>query len=294
MAPKFSTPRLIEWSDLPSWQQEGSQLIQSSYRAPVNTISDCYRTWTYLHNESINIHSHLLGALLFLLLPIHIFTTAHPPRWTIATPADITVLTLYSTSVATCFLLSATYHTLLCHHAPPIPARGLQLDLHGVLLLMWSATIPQIHYAFACTPALRLPYWTLETALALVASAATRSPGFTAPAQRRRRAGAFAALALGGLVPVGHAVLREGWEVAWRRLGLKWWLFTAGWNAAGAVVYALGVPERVVPRRFDVWGASHQVLHVAVVGAAVCHLCGMVEAFDFAHGGERGCAVGLG
>lgn len=39
----------------------------------------------------------------------------------------------------------------------------------------------------------------------------------------------------------------------------------------GAALYALRVPESLLPGRFDTLGASHQLFHIAVVLAAVFH-----------------------
>ena len=36
---------------------------------------------------------------------------------------------------------------------------GVQLDFQGVLILVWGATIPIIHYAFVCVPKLQKLYW---------------------------------------------------------------------------------------------------------------------------------------
>jgi predicted membrane channel-forming protein YqfA (hemolysin III family) len=40
------------------------------------------------------------------------------------------------------------------------------------------------------------------------------------------------------------------------------------------------IPERWMPYRFDIWGASHQTFHVAVMIAAWIHFRGLVHAFQ--------------
>ena len=39
------------------------------------------------------------------------------------------------------------------------------------------------------------------------------------------------------------------------------------------------IPERYVPYRFDIWGSSHQVFHVAVMLAAWIHFRGLIQGF---------------
>jgi len=108
-------------------------------RKASGSVVDCLRSWTYLHNETgqelhtnsplppeakplvapadfltVNIFSHLLGAVLFLSLPVYVFATSLPPRYAVATTADVVVITVYLVGVAVCFVLSAT-------QAPPPP-----------------------------------------------------------------------------------------------------------------------------------------------------------------------------
>ncbi len=68
------------------------------------SVLNCLHSWTYWHNESVNIHSHVVGALLFLYLPVYVFT---PERWAVATRGDVVVCYTYFLSVAVCFVLSA-------------------------------------------------------------------------------------------------------------------------------------------------------------------------------------------
>ena len=42
------------------------------------------------------------------------------------------------------------------------------------------------------------------------------------------------------------------------------------------------IPERWMPYRFDLFGASHQIFHFAVMGVAVIHFLGLLRAFQHA------------
>jgi adiponectin receptor len=68
---------------------------------------------TYIHpyitnNSPVNIYSHLLGALLFALLPIYIYCVA-VPRMGDAKLADLVVFAIFFFGVACCFSLSSLY-----------------------------------------------------------------------------------------------------------------------------------------------------------------------------------------
>lgn len=58
------------------------------------------------HLYIVSIFSHIVGALLFLSLPYYIFHTEIPPRYAVATPADMVVCSVYFGGVAICFTLS--------------------------------------------------------------------------------------------------------------------------------------------------------------------------------------------
>jgi adiponectin receptor len=51
-------------------------------------------------------------------------------------------------------------------------------------------------------------------------------------------------------------------------------------NGTGAAIYAARIPERWYPRRFDIYGSSHQIMHILVICAALSYTIGLVKAFD--------------
>lgn len=86
---------------------------------------------------------------------------------------------------------------------------------------------------------------------------------------------------LHGLKIYGHTALNE-------RMGLDWALLEGVLYIGGAAIYALRIPEKWSPGRFDLYGSSHQIFHFLVVAAAASHLVGMVRAFDYLHGKPEG------
>ena len=55
-------------------------------------------------------------------------------------------------------------------------------------------------------------------------------------------------------------------------------------NVTGAAIYAMRIPERWYPGRFDLLGSSHQIMHVLVMCGAVSHNVGLARALDYWHG----------
>ncbi|KAL0779875.1 hypothetical protein CaCOL14_004359 [Colletotrichum acutatum] len=167
-----ATASLLSWEELPEWQH-----------------------WTYVHNESVNIYSHIIGAIIFILLPFYIFSDGIPARWNMASTADVVVCTAYTIGVITCFVLSTAFHTLMSH-SEPIYLSGIKADFHGVLALMWSSVFPLAHNVFPCSPATRDAYVALTGLLAALCAAATARPDLGAVDLGHHRAVLFAAFGL--------------------------------------------------------------------------------------------------
>ncbi|KAH8898543.1 hemolysin-III channel protein-like protein Izh2 [Thozetella sp. PMI_491] len=276
-------PKLLNWVDLPHWQQHGSELIHTGYRQASGSALECLKSWSYIHNETVNIYSHILGAAVFFCLPVAIFAATIPPRLSEATHTEVLVCTIYLVGVAVCFVLSTCFHTFMSHshHAYLL---GMKLDFQGILLLMWSSTIPLIYHSFPCHPRLRMGYGIVTSILAVLCSAATFLPVFSSPHLGPYRALLFGSFGLGSFVaPIAHGILLHGLETQGPRIGLGWIGATVVCNGLGVVAYTFKFPEKWFPRRFDFFGASHQIMHVMVVCAALTYTMSMVEAFDFQH-----------
>ena len=124
----------------------------------------------------MNIYSHLLGAVLFVILPFYVYAKVYP-RYASAQLGDIIVFSTFFFGVAICFFLSASYvlqyydslfpHLLIgccsfhivANHSERVAARGNQLDYVGIVVLMWGSTVPSIYYGFYCDPKLQALYW---------------------------------------------------------------------------------------------------------------------------------------
>ncbi|KAH7264851.1 hemolysin-III related-domain-containing protein [Fusarium redolens] len=154
-----------------------SQFIQTGYRASSNSIKKSVRSILSIHNETVNIWSHILGCILFLVIPVYVFTTEIPPRYKVATREDIAVRTIYFIGVTICFFLSATCHTV-SNHPSHVHHLSVQFDYLCILILMYSAMIPLIYYGFVCDHFLRNMYWGLVSVNAGLCALSTMHPRF--------------------------------------------------------------------------------------------------------------------
>jgi len=94
------------------------------------------------------------------------------------------------------------------------------------------------------------------------------------------RSASFAVLGLSAFIPVVHGIILNGWETQNERMAVSYFVGLGLLNGAGTAIYALRVPERWYPRMFDIYGSSHQIMHVLVALGALSHATGLLKAFD--------------
>ncbi|KAF6770487.1 hypothetical protein AHF37_09460 [Paragonimus kellicotti] len=104
---------------------------------------------------------------------------------------------------------------------------------------------------------------------------------FTTPRYRPLRAGVFMGLGLSGVIPCVHTTVLDGFWHSVNQGSLGWLVLMALLYLSGATIYAVRVPERIFPGRFDIWFQSHQIFHVFVVVAAFVHYHGLSKLADY-------------
>lgn len=157
--------RLLHWDELQPWQQD-NHFIHRHYRPASNSILTSLHSLTYLHTESVNVYTHLLGALCFVLLCIP-FYQALKPRYATASNADVLAFACFFLGAVLCLGISAAYH-LMSDHSPAVSRLGNQLDYVGIVALITGSFVPSVYYGFYCNTRLQLLYWTMVSPACLV------------------------------------------------------------------------------------------------------------------------------
>lgn len=155
---KLEEKLILLWDELSPWQQD-NHYIHSGYRAQSNSYLRSWKSLGYIHNETVNIYSHLLGALLAIVSGIALYLTLEP-RYETATREDVLVLSCFFAGAVACLGMSATYHTIQ-NHSHEVAVWGNKLDYLGIVFLIWGSFIPVLYYAFGNEPELRRTYWTM-------------------------------------------------------------------------------------------------------------------------------------
>ena len=88
------------------------------YARNCNVLSDChslrshFRSWFWLHNETINIWSHLVGFILFSVYLADILLNRHIES---SSTLAIVPIVIQLLSYMYCMLSSSLFHTFACH-----------------------------------------------------------------------------------------------------------------------------------------------------------------------------------
>jgi adiponectin receptor len=146
----------VSWNDLPLWQQD-NHFIHSGYRPASFSFKKSLESLGYLHNESINIYSHLVGAIAFSLTGSFLYSSVGS-RYKTATDADIRAFGCFFVGAVLCLGMSGTYHTI-SNHSPNVQKFGNKLDYVGIVFLITGSFIPSIYYGFYCHQHLQEFYW---------------------------------------------------------------------------------------------------------------------------------------
>ena len=280
--PKKVVRKLLHWNDLPHWQRD-NQHIHQGYRPASFSYLVSFQSLCYIHNETVNIYTHLLPSLVSLPCSYWLYWELRP-RYETASHHDVLAFACFFLGVVFCLGMSATYHTI-SNHSPMVARIGNALDYVGIVGLITGSFIPSMYYGFYCSPIFQRLYWGMVTTIGIGCACVCVIPRFRTPDWRVFRASMFVSMGLSAVFPVAHGLMLYGVEEMTRRIGL-FWVFLQGFlYILGAAIYAARIPERLRPGKFDILGSSHQIFHVLVVCASVSHLTGLLQAFDYRHSG---------
>jgi adiponectin receptor len=262
--------RLVSFDEAPPWMQD-NPFIRTGYRLRY-TARMCLTSLFHHHNETGNVWTHFLGLLLFLVMAGFVYARVLEPYW-----SHWIVFTIFMGACSMCMLCSAIYHLFNCHYNEVIAMRMLKMDLLGIAVLIVASFVPLLYFGFACLPTWRLVY--------LVMIGILGGAGFIAPFIQMREEYAiyrtllYVAITCSGLFPAGHILFGfpMGGTIAAPMLGVALMFLLYG---AGLLFYLLRIPERWYPGHFDYWLNSHQIWHMFVLGAAVCHFFACVAMYQ--------------
>ncbi|XP_020243814.1 heptahelical transmembrane protein 4-like [Asparagus officinalis] len=299
---------LVNYNSLPDFLKH-NEFVVNYYRSewPLKqTILSIFS----IHNETLNIWTHLIGFLIFLTLATTLMVSIDTGFQTSTSLSSVSnssiplklhqeLLVLptfeanltdehrtiqsiarwpfyaYLAGAMFCLLISSACHLLSCHSEHTCYVM-LRLDYAGISALIVTSFYPLVYYTFTCDPFFRNLYMGFITVFGLASVLVSLVPVFERPEFRMVRTGLFVCMAFSGLVPIMHKTVAFG-DRPEAIITTLYELMMLSLYGIGVIVYALRIPERWLPGKFDLIGHSHQLWHVLVIAGAYTHyLAGLV------------------
>ena len=252
-----SVQELFHFDDMPIWSQD-NPFILTGYRISKG-YKETFKSLSYFHNETMNIYTHLLSAILFLGIIANIWI-----NWTEPT-IDKIMFTLYCICAFKCFLFSSVYH-LHCHTDSKTRFVFFScLDYAGISIMILGSCILMTYYIYYCHKTMQIIWLTMLSLLSLVGILGPFFESFAKHPSLRTICYILSG-SLSGL-PVGIHILTH--SIPFHDNGVYFFLLMILCYVGGSAIYVFQIPERFSPGNFDIFFHSHQIWHCFVTAAAV-------------------------
>lgn len=153
-------PALLSFDEMPHWfQEDNNQWVLGGYRPISNSVRASFRSWWYLHNETINIYSHLIPAVVFLFSgwPILQYLVG---KYSETSGTNLTAFSCFILTATLCYACSALYHTLT-NHSYSVDHLCHRLDMLGIGLFIIGDIVLGVHIILWCETTIRNSYWAM-------------------------------------------------------------------------------------------------------------------------------------
>lgn len=170
--PPKAGARTVTWHEVPEWQRD-NRYILSGYRPGKADYLDVLTSLTFLHNETCNVYTHLIGALLLPLIATASMKVLSEPRFFGVSGTDYFMFGIYFWCAECCLVFSAIYH-LIGTHSREVEEFWHLMDLLGIVIVTVGTFVPGIYYVFTCEPTFQKLHWAI---VSLFHSLLTQVPG---------------------------------------------------------------------------------------------------------------------
>jgi adiponectin receptor len=222
----------------------------TSYREAISSIM-------YLHSESLNVWSHLLGTLWFCSSAIR-FTGTATSLWSTSAAAII----IFLIANIFCFACSTFYHLFADHAQAGV---WLRLDHLGIVCAILASSIAFLALSLGCHNGEKYVYMGLVTAAAAVSSHRLSGNLQNSHSERPSRITTYIILGSVAAIPALRCwYLDEGFRL------LPDFGMMAIINTSGGAIYATHLLDQAIEMKLGLPDVSHLTMHVlAIVGAMV-------------------------
>lgn len=155
--------KTLTWNEAAEWQRD-SKYILGGYRREKADYLAMLTSLTFLHNETCNVYTHLLGALLLPLIATGIMHGLSQSQFSLVSGADYGMFGIFFWSAECCLVFSTAFH-LFGAHSRQVEQFWHRMDLLGIVIVTMGTFIPGIYYIFFCELALQKLHWFIVSRL---------------------------------------------------------------------------------------------------------------------------------
>ena len=277
---------LIRYDDLPHPWRINPHILRG-YRFSETKI-DCVRSAFSLSNESVNIWSQVLGLILVLAIAFYFYPTS--TNFSQSTFTDIFFSAMFFFAASKCLVCSCMWHTMNSIADQTLMERFACVDYTGISLLIAASIMTTEYTAFYCEPVSRWVYIVSTALLGVAGVILPWRPTFNRQDMAWLRVAFYVSLGATGFCPVIQLNLTRGsqWSYYFYAPVMKSVLV----YLVGAVIYAMKLPEKLLPGWFDYFGGSHNIWHCMIILGILFHYMALQDFFSGAfQRAQEDCSV---
>ncbi len=267
---------LIHYDDLPEPWKINPHILKG-YRFSDGKWA-CVRSMVSIHNELINIWTHLLGFLMVLATAFYFYPSSS--NFSKSTKADVFIAAVFFFAACKCLACSIIWHTMNSISHQTLLERFACVDYTGISMLVAASIMTTEYAAFYCEPYSRWIQMTITGLMGIGGVILPWRKTFNRADKAWLRVFFYVSLALTGCIPFSQLAYTRGINYALQFYGPIFKSLLV--YMTGALLYASKTPERFFPGLFDYVGCSHNIWHVAVLGGIFFHYKAMQSMFTSA------------
>jgi len=278
---KFQTSFcLCNFEETPDFLRN-NPFIKTHYRKYFS-FKMCLKSIFKLHNETVNIWTHLLPIFAFFVLifyTIYVVVGQHNTGANAQNILDMIIIIIYLGMAINCFFCSTMYHTVNCH-SKKIWTIALRCDVSAISGLIGSSILPALYFNLYCYVVWQIVYISSISLFALVGMIFPCMP-FKSPRALKVfgivRTVLLLMMVLSALIPISHFLIfilplkNEFTGSLYSDFNQDFIIgivITVALYGIGLVFWLSKIPERFFPGRFDLFLSSHNIWHILITTAS--------------------------
>lgn len=245
--------------------------ILTGYRVYLS-YANCLKSFFHLHNESVNVWTHAIGVVYIIyryiacILMWQLLTSNQVQASdkssvynnnSSTTPyLDLGIFSLFYLAALTMLTCSSTYH-LCCCHSESAHSDLLNIDMLGIVVMIYGTYIAGLYAAFSCSPFIQAYYMLALTVAVVVCVCILKATKVKEAEYRWLRVSSLLLVIMYAVNPIYY----------WFQLSPPFQLTEFSGHvfvmlmcyAIGFSFYSSKLPEAKRPGYFDIWFSSHQL-----------------------------------